>query len=89
MKKIAFIIISCFLLTLISCKKDYLNNGWDLVKKIDFNKSFDDNSEIINEVLLNFKLSSKLLLKSILTRALMIIQKLLMKFYLIFVMLKI
>ena len=55
MKKIAFIIISCFLLTLISCKKDYLNNGWDLVKKIDFNKSFDDNSEIINEVLLNFR----------------------------------
>ena len=55
MKKIAFIIISCFLLTLIGCKKNYLNNGWNLVNKIDFNKSFDDNSEIISEVLLNFR----------------------------------
>ena len=54
MKRQTYIILFLFLLMLQGCKKDFLNTAWDLVNKIDFNKSFDDNSELIDEVLLNF-----------------------------------
>ncbi|MBO4759627.1 MAG: hypothetical protein J5505_06170 [Spirochaetaceae bacterium] len=43
-----------FLITPNAFKKNDIRRAWDLSEKIDFSKSFDDNSELINEVLLNF-----------------------------------
>ena len=38
-----------FLITPNAFKKNDIRRAWDLSEKIDFSKSFDDNSELINE----------------------------------------